>query len=1171
MAYKVGTVLIDIKADTAKLVTGMEKAEKSIKGSITRIKRTILTLATAYASFESIKALKNMVVDTYNLADATGKLAEKLGMTAEQLSGIEYAASYADVSISKLEAAMSAMIRRTTNYLRSGTGAAATALRELGISTEYARKHFTDTNTTFLIILDRLNKMPDGFRKTAIAQDIFSKSAADVLRISSMSKTELGALLEEARKFNALIPNWAASMSAALNDTEAHIKYKFAGIKKLFSFSLLPSILAFAKTIDKWLGNAFNFGDSVKNNGEVALKVFKKIAIGAGFIKDAFIGIKLVLKVIELSFYGLATAISLAIEPAVKTLNGLIATYNRVANSWLGKKAGMHTINGYFQSSLPDNIKKVNELKKEIAGLANSLHEGRDEAEKFNIELTKNYKKIIEKDWTPVKSKNNNLLPTNKDFSSIKSNFATLHDYVNNLWGDLIKQESFLKTLKQQYISLLPPKEQIDAWYSEMKQKIELLFTDVKRKKEVLDLLEQIKNKKLENVQTKVTIDTSTFEGQLLALAKKFGIETGNVTEEQLKKVINVIIKAVKLSADVLKTVLNDMYNGIKDKYTELIDSLQQKVYTKQLQAEAYGVFGYSGYSKVTNYQADLANIQMLQTQNSMYYELSKKAKDWKEAIQDTIEVAGTTWAALGAASGMGINSVSQMIDGINFAMQGQDWAEQITGFKNFQQAYIDGVNKLEEAMRNLAKEMIDFAGDVYKSIDDYRNIYDKITGTNTYEMQKYAESLQYIGQYTALTSDSLAEFTQSILKADKGFVEGAVNISSNADELLNTDLFTNYGLAIDSLNEKFKDSLSVVADLIDKQREANETIKDYVAELRGIAGDSDYNLEYTQQQYAQALQQYYKGQIDANTLLDKAKAFQGAAGDNTNLINLLANSLEGVTEQSTEDYLQGILENTANLATVGLPDTNIEELTAPQVDTADAIQDTNSYLEKLLNMLKSPVSGFFGMTLNLLKGILNALTNIFSAIFDVAGSILGGIADAASSIMGSITDAIGGIVNGLGNVLGAAGHLVQDAATGAWNFVSDAVGAVGDVVGDIFGGIGDALGGLFAEGGFTGSGTYIDSTGERVAGIVHEGEWVAPKWMVNSFPSLFASLEKARISKSDISIPAFAVANNNVNVSINIAEIQHTNSILQSQLSIQKKMLRLMQKFDEEGIKCIS
>lgn len=52
-----------------------------------------------------------------------------------------------------------------------------------------------------------------------------------------------------------------------------------------------------------------------------------------------------------------------------------------------------------------------------------------------------------------------------------------------------------------------------------------------------------------------------------------------------------------------------------------------------------------------------------------------------------------------------------------------------------------------------------------------------------------------------------------------------------------------------------------------------------------------------------------------------------------------------------------------------------------------------------------------------------------------------------------------------------------------------------------------------FAKGGFTGSGGRTDETGHRVAGVVHNDEWVAPKWLVESpqFGGVIGELERVR------------------------------------------------------------
>ena len=49
-----------------------------------------------------------------------------------------------------------------------------------------------------------------------------------------------------------------------------------------------------------------------------------------------------------------------------------------------------------------------------------------------------------------------------------------------------------------------------------------------------------------------------------------------------------------------------------------------------------------------------------------------------------------------------------------------------------------------------------------------------------------------------------------------------------------------------------------------------------------------------------------------------------------------------------------------------------------------------------------------------------------------------------------------------------------------------------------------------YAEGGYTGAGGKYEP-----AGIVHHGEWVAPKWMVQSNPVVFSNLERYRRSGS--------------------------------------------------------
>ncbi len=254
MAQTIGSVLIDVKADTSKLVQGMSSAERTIKNTTANMKTAVKGLVAAYVSFEGINTFENLMEDSINTADEMGKLSEKFGTTSEELSKLVYAGKFAGVELNTLSAALGAMIRRTNNFTRDGGGAAAKALEELGISADFARKNFTDTDTTFKIIADRLRKLPDGFQKTAIAQDIFSKSAADVVAMANMGSEELSRLGDEAERTGNVIGSDFAESAAQLNDQKDALQTTIEGLSNRLAQKLVPATLSAVRAFQKLLG-----------------------------------------------------------------------------------------------------------------------------------------------------------------------------------------------------------------------------------------------------------------------------------------------------------------------------------------------------------------------------------------------------------------------------------------------------------------------------------------------------------------------------------------------------------------------------------------------------------------------------------------------------------------------------------------------------------------------------------------------------------------------------------------------------------------------------------------------------------------------------------------------------------------------------------------------------
>lgn len=112
---------------------------------------------------------------------------------------------------------------------------------------------------------------------------------------------------------------------------------------------------------------------------------------------------------------------------------------------------------------------------------------------------------------------------------------------------------------------------------------------------------------------------------------------------------------------------------------------------------------------------------------------------------------------------------------------------------------------------------------------------------------------------------------------------------------------------------------------------------------------------------------------------------------------------------------------------------------------------------------------------------------------FQVAQITIDGISEVAAIWKNANSNPINALIPGAGIAIATAQTIVAALRTGA------AISKVNSA--------------KFAAGGYTGFGFgAADETGEVPAGIVHRGEWVAPRTMVEQYPDVFRNLEAARL-----------------------------------------------------------
>ncbi len=446
MSQTIGTVLIDVQADTQKLVTGFDKAERTVANATKNMKTAITGLAAAYLSFEGVNAFTGMIKGSIDAADSLSEVAEKLALTSSQLSELQYVSGFAGVSIGQLDAAMSAMIRRIGNFKNDGTGAAVKAMEELGISVDYARENFTDTHTTFNLLIDKLRTVEDATLRTKIAQDLFSKSAAGVVRITNMSANEFKTLAQEGKKAGAIISDEFAQQAGEVNDQLDKLNQSISGLSNSLATELAPIIIDSAEALEKNLPHII---DTIKEithlsiilgstalafktyNSITKVAIASNIALGGSYnmlntkILLATASTKLFSKVLKASPFAIATG-------AVYLLSESFIDASERADSFKFsiKEANSELSLLPFKTRLMDVTSQLAEMDKRFRGYSDNqklMYKGAyDLLYREQRQLEKNIALIEDKNKKKSESNNNT---TKTSATNIKYNIVSEDDF----------------------------------------------------------------------------------------------------------------------------------------------------------------------------------------------------------------------------------------------------------------------------------------------------------------------------------------------------------------------------------------------------------------------------------------------------------------------------------------------------------------------------------------------------------------------------------------------------------------------------------------------------------------------------------------------------------------------------------------------------------------------
>jgi len=245
---------IEFKGDNASarraiqgVSTELGNAEKSIKGFSGGMVGSLKTITSGFLNWQTVAVAAVIAVGAaikkqIDTMEDLEKMAQRTGVSVENLSTLRFAAELASTEIEVFEKGLQRLSRNLLDTSK-GMGTAKESFETLGIPVQNVNGGLRDTYEVLLDVADRFSKMPDGAEKTARAMEIFGRAGADLIPMLNGGAEGLKNMQDEARALGLEISTETAKDAAYLKDEMTRAQGALEGVAISLTEHLLPALI----------------------------------------------------------------------------------------------------------------------------------------------------------------------------------------------------------------------------------------------------------------------------------------------------------------------------------------------------------------------------------------------------------------------------------------------------------------------------------------------------------------------------------------------------------------------------------------------------------------------------------------------------------------------------------------------------------------------------------------------------------------------------------------------------------------------------------------------------------------------------------------------------------------------------------------------------------------
>jgi hypothetical protein len=244
------SLVIRLSADTATLQSDLGRA-----GSLSEqfSAKTVATWNAAGAAIgagitAAVTGMSALVGKALENADNLSKLSQKVGMSTESLSALQYQAGLAGVSMETLE---SSIVKFSKNVTLAATGSKeqAAAFNAMGIALKDAQGNLRPTDQLLGELANKFAGYKDGAGKATLAQIAFGKTGADLIPLLNEGAKGMKDAAEEAAAYGRIVSGPAAEAAETFNDNVDRVKGAVEGFANQVMERMAPGLASMSEKL----------------------------------------------------------------------------------------------------------------------------------------------------------------------------------------------------------------------------------------------------------------------------------------------------------------------------------------------------------------------------------------------------------------------------------------------------------------------------------------------------------------------------------------------------------------------------------------------------------------------------------------------------------------------------------------------------------------------------------------------------------------------------------------------------------------------------------------------------------------------------------------------------------------------------------------------------------